>query len=179
MGELEATVDLVQLGKLDAVVRRFQKVSRAIRSQIRPVAGIRQHRINDEDGWIGYQIALFPPTAAQGQRIAAALKAEGIPAHCRGVGRGLDWHCAADMLPVILKQGHIPGGSVFEDPRYLVRGGQAPNYGRGTCPVTEDLWTRGVFFWVDQWWTEDECDTVAAGVNKVLAPEPAELRPSC
>jgi dTDP-4-amino-4,6-dideoxygalactose transaminase len=168
MSELEATVDLVQLGKLDEVVRRFQKVSRRIRSRIGLPAGVCLQKINDEEGAIGYQIALFPPTPEHGRRIAAALKAEGIPAHCRGRERGMDWHCATDMLPVILKQGHAPGGSVFEDPRYLSRAGRAPTYGRGTLPISEDLWTRGVYFWVDQWWTEAECDAVAAGISKVL-----------
>ena len=168
LSELEAAIDLVQLNKMDDVVRRFREVSRHIRSRIELPADVGLQKTNDEEGAVGYQIALFPPTVEQSRLIAAALKAEGIPAYCRGRERGLDWHCGADMLPVTLKQGHTPGGSVFEDPRYIARGGTAPEYGRGTLPVSEDLWTRGVYFWVDQWWSEKDCDAVAAGINKVL-----------
>ena len=169
MSELEAAVDLVQLGKLDEVADRFRHVSRRIRGQIGPFRGIRRQKVNDADGWIGYQIALFPPTAELGQAIAAALKAEGIGAHCRGPDYGFDWHFYHRMLPVVLRQGHTPGGSVFEDPRRLAAGGQNPPYQRGTCCVADDLWARGVYFWVDQWWTDDDCDAVAAGINKVLS----------
>ncbi|MBM4019911.1 MAG: hypothetical protein FJ288_16590 [Planctomycetes bacterium] len=177
-GTLEAAIDVVQLGKLGEVVARFRAVSRRIRTQLRQFKEVRLQKSNDEEGWIGYQIALLPKSVELGRKIAAALKAEGIPAHCRGLQRGLDWHCAADTLPVSLTQGHTPGGSVFEDPRYLARGGKAPAYGRGTCPVAEDLWTRGVYFWVDQWWTPADCDAVAAAIHKVLSAycTPADAR---
>jgi len=169
MSELEAAVDLVQLAKLDEVADRFRRVSRRIRSRIGAFPGVRQQKINDADGWIGYQIALLPTTAELGRTIAAALKAEGIGAHCRGEGYGHDWHFYHRMLPVVLRQGHVAGGSVFEDPRWLAAGGQCPPYERGTCPVAEDLWARGVYFWVDQWWTDADCDAVAGGINKVLS----------
>jgi len=83
-----------------------------------------------------------------------------IGAFCRGRRHGPDWHFHACMLPVILQQGRTPGGSVFEDPRYLAR---------GACPVADELWARGVYFWIDPWRTPADGDAVAAGINKVLA----------
>jgi dTDP-4-amino-4,6-dideoxygalactose transaminase len=71
------------------------------------------------------------------------------------------------MFPVILKAGHIPGGSVFEDPRWLNKGGRI-NY-RGACPVAQDLYAREVSIGLDQWWSERDCNRVARGINKVLA----------
>jgi 8-amino-3,8-dideoxy-alpha-D-manno-octulosonate transaminase len=177
MSELEAAVDLIQLGKLDQVVRRIQQVSRRIRGQLGRFAEIAPQKINDAEGWLGYSIGFFPASVELARRIARALQAEGIGANCRGLDRPLDWHYYCEMLPVVLKQGHIPGGSVFEDPRYLARGGRAPEYRPGDCPVADDLWARGVYLWTDSWWSPADCDAVAAGVNKVLSayctPDPA------
>ena len=168
MSELEAAVDLIQLRKLDGVVGRIQQVSRRIREQLGTFREITPQKINDPDGWLGYSIGFFPATVELAQKIAGALQAEGIGANCRGMERSLDWHYYCEMLPVVLRQGHIPGGSVFEDPRYLTRAEQAPDYSPGTCPVADDLWARGVYVWSDSWWSPEDCDAVAAGINKVL-----------
>ena len=169
MSELEAAVDLVQLGKLDDVARRIRKVSQRIRGRLGGYREIAPQKINDADGWLGYMISFFPATVELSQKVAAALQAEGIGARCRGTERPLDWHYYAEMLPVVLKQGHTPGGSVFADPRYRAAGGREPEYAPGTCPVADDLWGRGVYVWVDHWWSEEDCDAVVAGIDKVLS----------
>jgi len=169
MSELEAAVDLIQLRKLDDVVGRIQQVSRRLRGQLKTSREIAPQKINDPDGWLGYSIGFFPVTVELAEKIASALQAEGIDARCRGTERPLDWHYYCEMLPVVLKQGHVQGGSVFEDPRYLARGGQAPDYRSGTCPVADDLWARGVYVWIDSWWSPEDCDAVAAGIDKVLS----------
>jgi dTDP-4-amino-4,6-dideoxygalactose transaminase len=167
LSELESAVDLVQLRKLDQVCDRFRGVSRRILSQLDTWREIRPQTINDRDGFIGYQLRLFPATTALSAKIATALRAEGISAGTRGKGHAPDWHVSACMYPVILKAGHIKGGSVFEDPRWLTRGGRV-NY-RGVCPVAQDLYSREVAIHVDQWWNERDCDRVARGINKVLS----------
>jgi dTDP-4-amino-4,6-dideoxygalactose transaminase len=166
--ELEAAVDLVQLGKLDDVVRRYRHVSRRIRRQLGRYREIVPQKINDSAGAIGYQLRFFPGTCALSRKIADALNAEGIGAGTRGRDHFPNWHLARDMFPIVLRAGHIPGGSVFEDPRYLARGGHA-EYGPGQCLVAEDLFAREVGVDFDQWWSRDDCDHVAAGINKVLS----------
>ena len=71
MGEMEAAVDLVQLGKLDTVCDRYRAVSGRILRQLGTFTQIRPQTINDAAGFIGYQLRLFPQTFELAQRIAA------------------------------------------------------------------------------------------------------------
>lgn len=167
LSELESAVNVVQLGKLDAICTRHRNVSRRILGQLKRFREIHPQTINDRNGYIGYQLRFFPATCALSGKIAEALRAEGIGANTRGPGHAPDWHMNNDMFPIVLRTGHIPGGSVFEDPRWLKRGGKV-NY-RHACPVAEDLYAREVTVGFDQWWSRTDCDRVAAGINKVLS----------
>ena len=62
MSEMEAAIDLVQLGKLEQVVRRFRHVSRRVCRQLGSYADVRPQRINDPAGVIGYMLRFFPAT---------------------------------------------------------------------------------------------------------------------
>jgi len=168
MSELEAAVDLVQLGKMDAYVRRYSHVSRRIREQLGTYKEIVPQKINDTDGYIGYMLRFFPATFALSRQIADALCAEGISASTRGKEHGPDWHMYRDMLPIVLKTGHTAAGSTIADPRYIARGGKA-DYAPGQCPVSEDLFAREVSLGFDQWYSDEDCDRIAAGINKVLS----------
>jgi len=175
MSELEAAADLVQLRKIDAVCDRYRAVSRRIRERLSPCAEITPQKIADPDGYIGYQLRFFPRTWALSAGITEALVAEGISARTRGPKHSPDWHVARTMYPIVLKTGAIPGGSVFEDPRYIARGGKA-DY-RGTCPVAADLFAREVTIDLNEWLSRGDCDAIAEGINKVLSalctPDPA------
>ncbi len=168
LSEMEAAIDLVQLGKLDDVVGRYRRVSRRVREQLHGYAEVTPQKLNDPDGAIGYQLRFFPATCELSAQIAKALCAEGIGAGTRGTAHAPDWHLARDMFPITLRRGHTPGGSVWEHPLYLERGGQA-DYQPGDCPVAEDLYAREVSVGLDQWLSEADCDAVAAGLNKVFA----------
>ena len=95
------------------------------------------------------------------------MTAEGVAAVTRGRNHAPDWHMYRDMFPLMLKTGHIPGASVFQDPRYLARGGKA-EYRPGACPVAEDLFARAAMVSLDQWYRDEDCDNIARGINKVL-----------
>jgi hypothetical protein len=36
------------------------------------------------------------------------------------------------------------------------------------CPVATDLYRREISIGINEWWTENDCDAIAAGINKVL-----------
>ena len=179
LSELESAVNVVQLGKLNDYVRRYRRASVRIRRQLGNYAEIRPQIINDRAGFIGYAIRFFPATFDLSRTVVEALRAEGISASTRGEKHGPDWHMYRDMFPVVLRTGHIRGGSVFEDPRYTRRGGKA-TYQAGQCPVAEDLFAREVSIGVDQWYSDTDCDNIASGINKVLAalctPTPGKNR---
>jgi 8-amino-3,8-dideoxy-alpha-D-manno-octulosonate transaminase len=166
LSEMESAVDVVQLGKMDRYCAGYRRVSRAVRSRLQPCADITPQQINDADGYIGYMLRFFPATAEMGLEIAAALRAEGIGASCRGTDHAPDWHLARDMFPVNLGVGHVPGGSVYDDPR---NAGSSYRYVPGSCPVSEDLFAREVSIGFDPWRSEEDCAAIAAGINKVLA----------
>lgn len=148
LSELESAVDLVQLRKLDDVVSRFQAVSRRVRCQLETFREIVPQKHNDPEGEIGYLLRFFPRTHELAGRIAEALRAEGIGAGTRGPQAGPDWHLCKFMFPVLAGAG--------SDTR------------AGQCPVAEELYGRAVSIGLDQWWAPEDCDAVAAGINKVL-----------
>jgi dTDP-4-amino-4,6-dideoxygalactose transaminase len=147
MSELEAAVDLVQLGKLDDVVRRYNTVRRQIVAGLQTFREIEPETNNDPAGAPGYQLRFYPQTIALAAKIARALQAEGIHALCRGANPQPDWHIYHEMFPVTLQH-------------------PAP---RGQCPVADDLWERGVVLCLDQWYTPNDCRQIAQGMNKVFA----------
>jgi perosamine synthetase len=167
MSELEAAVDVVQLGKLDEVVRRYHNVKLRILRHLRSFAGITPQTLNDPAGEIGYRLVFYPATHELGQQIAAALRAEGIPAGYRGPNARPDWHVYSDMFPITLKTGTMPTDRPFDLPEYQERDGHV-EYAKGLCPVADDLFNRSVSIPLNQWYSEADCDAIAEGINKVL-----------
>ena len=168
MSELEAAVDVVQLGKLDSVVRRFHTVKMSILEQLKTYREIMPQKLNDPAGEIGYLLRFFPATIELGQEIVAALNAEGITCDIRGTDAPPDWHIYTDMFPIMLKTGTIESDRPFDSEAYRERGGNI-EYTQGTCPVAEDLFSRGVSIRLDQWFAPVDCHNIAHGINKVLS----------
>jgi len=168
MSELEAAVDVVQLGKLNDVVRRHHGVKMAVLKALKTYREILPQKLNDVEGEVGYLLRFFPETMELGERIVDALKAEGINCSMRGSKGRPDWHQYSYMYPVILKAPTAAGSSPFTDPRYLAAGGSA-EYGRGDCPVADDLYDRCVALSLNQWYSPEDCANIAKGLNKVLS----------
>ncbi len=168
MSELEATVDLVQLGKMDALARRHHDVKARITRQLKTYRQIVPQKANDPDGEIGYLLRFFPQSPELGEKIAAALKAEGVSANTRGAKGRPDWHLYSHMFPITLQTPMAAGASPFTDPRYTSRGGSVA-YAYGDCPVADDLYNRAVAIGLDQWCSPEDCDAIARAINKVLA----------
>jgi dTDP-4-amino-4,6-dideoxygalactose transaminase len=152
MSELEAAVDVVQLGKLDEVVRRYHGVKMRILRQLQRFREIVPQRLNDVEGEVGQMLRFFPATVELGQKIAAALAAEGVNVGFRGRDSGPDWHHYATMFP-------LAAGA----------GSDARRGRRGDCPVADDLWEREVMVSLGQWASPEDCDNIAAAINKVLS----------
>ncbi len=167
MSELEAAVDVVQLQKMPGVVERFRKVKQRIVADLKPFREITWQRLNDPEGEVGYSLRFFPETLDLGQRIVAALNAEGVACGMRGASGRPDWHLSRYMFPLLLQAGGPESSCPFDCPRYLEAGGQ-PTYGPGNCPVAEDLFDRMVAISLNQWYTARDCRNIAKAINKVL-----------
>jgi 8-amino-3,8-dideoxy-alpha-D-manno-octulosonate transaminase len=168
LSEMEATVCAVQLAKLDDVVRRFHDVKMRIVGGLKTYREIVPQKMNDLAGEVGYLLRFFPQTAELGEKIVAALKAEGVGAGMRGGKGSPDWHQYSYMFPIVLQSPAAAGASPFTDPRYLAKGGKV-EYKRGDCPVADDLYDRCVQIHLDQWCSPQDCDNIALAISKVLS----------
>ena len=158
----------MDLGRMPEVVGRHHQVKMRILSQLGRYREIVPQKLNDPDGEIGYVLRFYPETTAMGTQITEALNAEGVACGTRGDSDRPDWHLSRFMFPITLQSGATEEGCPFTCPIYRDRGGQV-SYEPGDCPVAEDLFNRMVTIRLDQWYTEDDCDSVAAGINKVLS----------
>ncbi len=168
MSELEAAVNVVQLGKMESMVARFRRVRRWTLQRLETFREITPQRSNDPEGDVGYTLRFFPETIELGDKITKALNAEGVSDVWRGRKGEPDWHCYSFMYPVTLGTGPTKDNCPFECPIYLKRGGKA-RYGRGLCPVADDLYDRVISVYLNQWYTTGDCRNIANGINKVLA----------
>ncbi|MCK4375146.1 MAG: aminotransferase class V-fold PLP-dependent enzyme, partial [Candidatus Brocadiae bacterium] len=168
MSELEAAVDVVQLKKMPAAVKRFRTVKQRILKRLETYKEIVPQKLNDPDGEVGYNLRLFPRTVDLGRQIVEALNAEGIGCWMRGPNASPDWHQYSYMYPVTLKRGPTHVDCPFQCPVYLELGGNV-QYSRGDCPVADDLHDRGINVGLNQWYTAADCRNIAGGINKVLS----------
>ncbi len=149
LSELEAAINVVQMQKLEGVVARHRVVRARVLGRLRAFREIRHQKSNDPKGDIGYMFRCFPATHDLGRSLAAALRTEGIGASFRGEKAKPDWHVHRDMFPLF------------------------PNHAdrcrADLCPVASDLYDRSVSVSFDQWWSTEDCDAIADGMNKVFA----------
>jgi len=177
MSELEAAVDVVQLGKMPQLVTQYNTVRASILRSLKTYREITPQRLNDPEGGVGFAIRFFPETVPLGKKIACALNAEGIgcgdfiwPTECgiRGSDAPPDWHYYGDMFPILLKTNATDAPCAFTCPIYEGKGGRV-QYRRGDCPVAEDLFNRNIMVWLDPWYSPEDCERIAFGINKVLS----------
>jgi 8-amino-3,8-dideoxy-alpha-D-manno-octulosonate transaminase len=167
LSELEAAVDAVQMRKVGTVVRRFRTVNRRITRQLNTYGEITPQRSNDRDGDVGYTLRFFPESIALGEKIVAALQAEGVACGMRGTGAAPDWHVYHEMQPLVVHGMPTEEACSFNCPRY--RGAHGPRtFQRGACPVADDLYDRVITIGLNQWYTAGDCRNIARGINKVL-----------
>ncbi len=166
MSELEAAVDAVQLGKMPETTLRFRNVKMRILRQLKSFAEITPQKLNDPAGEVGYNLRFFPESTELGARIVEALRAEGVGAGM--TGSGPNWHIYADMFPITMKSGATSDNCPYECPIYKERGGDI-HYAKGDCPKADDLFQRLVSVSLNQWFSAEDCDHIAEGINKVLS----------
>ncbi|MBI5095623.1 MAG: aminotransferase class V-fold PLP-dependent enzyme [Candidatus Hydrogenedentes bacterium] len=173
MSELEAAVDVVQIRKSTAVVKRFNAVKQRVCGRLKTYREITPQKSNDVNGEVGYMLRFFPETIELGERIVTALRAEGVNCGMRGKNAPPDWHVYHDMMPLKSKAGATTPDCSFYCRQYTERGGKV-RFDRGTCPVADDLFDRVITVGLNQWMSARDCQNMALGINKVLSAYCAE-----
>jgi dTDP-4-amino-4,6-dideoxygalactose transaminase len=168
MSEMEAAVDVVQLKRMPATVKRFHTAKMRVLKQLKTYREITPQRLNDPDGEVGYSLRFFPETIELGQRIVEALNAEGIGCGMRGKGARPDWHIYHGMFAIMRQVGATEDDCPYKCPLYLDNGGPI-EYALGDCPVADDLFDRAISIGLNQWLNAADCGNIAKGINKVLS----------
>jgi dTDP-4-amino-4,6-dideoxygalactose transaminase len=166
MSELEGTVDLVQVRKVDAQIARWRTNKRRILADLPVYHELKPQVIPDIDGEHGHNIGFFSETAAEAERLVDALSAEGVGCGTRGQGDWQDWHIYKYVTQILEKVPATSDGCPWRCPK---TGEEVPvEYSPDMCPRTLDLLSRHVTVGVDQWWTESDCKQVVAALTKVF-----------
>lgn len=165
MSELLAAVNLVQLKKMDDMLNRKRANKRRIIAAIPAYSELKPQVIHDLDGEHGNSVGFFTSTPEEAEKLAAALRAEGVGCGTRGRSDGRDWHIYKYMSPIMDKPAATSDGC----PWVCSKDGKKVQieYSPDMCPRTLDLLSRNIHIGVDQWWTERDCQQVAAAVTKV------------
>ena len=168
MSEMEAAVDVVQLKRMPATVKRFHNAKMRVLKQLSTYREITPQKLNDPEGEVGYALRFFPETIELGGRIVEALNAEGVGCGMRGEGAPPDWHIYHGMHAIMNQVGATEDDCPYKCPLYLENGGPI-EYAKGDCPVADDLFNRGISVGLNQWFSAADCRNIAKGINKVLS----------
>jgi 8-amino-3,8-dideoxy-alpha-D-manno-octulosonate transaminase len=164
MSEMAGTVNLVQLRRMEAQRVRYNTNLRAILGGLDQFRDTKPRRSNDPDGDVGYMLILAAGSRESASAIADALEAEGVPAGARGTRASRDWHIYSYWEQILEQKTATEEGCPFSCPYYE---GPLPDYSEDMCARSADLFDRAVFLSVNQWWTPNDCASVAAAINKV------------
>ena len=166
MDELSATVNLIQLRKMDGMLKRKRTNKRRILEALPVYKELKPQLVHDLDGEHGDKIGFFANTAEEAEKLVETLQAEGISCGTRGRSDSRDWHIYKYVSAINDKVPATSDGCPWRCPK---TGEEAPvEYSPDMCPRTLDLLSRHVVVGVDQWWTESDCRQVADGLKKVF-----------
>jgi dTDP-4-amino-4,6-dideoxygalactose transaminase len=162
MGEIEAAIASIQLGKLAARVESRQRAAARLDGALADLPGLRTPRVAPECSHVYYVYGLTLDTQALGvgrERLLEALRAEGVPGLFGGYQN-------IHLLPLFQRKiAYGTGGFPWTSP-YASRD---VSYAPGTCPVAEELHARS-FFGLNlcmHEYGDEEIDQVAAAFRKV------------
>jgi dTDP-4-amino-4,6-dideoxygalactose transaminase len=164
MSELTGAVMLAQLGKLDTLVSRMRQNQKRIADQIKNTGGIKIRPVHDPDGDIAICLMFFLDSKDKVQPFVEALQAEGAAAS--GVfNSGIpDWHIYAHWKHVINKKSPSRVQWPWENPFHK---GAEVQYSETMCPKTLDYLERVIHLDIPPQMTDEDCDMIAKGINKV------------
>ncbi|MCL4862718.1 MAG: DegT/DnrJ/EryC1/StrS family aminotransferase [Caldilineaceae bacterium] len=158
MNEIAGAILGCQLAKLNEILNRIERNTTIVREGVETIPGLQVGPRNPDRDRHALGVLFYLPTAEQADAVAAALRAEGVPAG--KVYGGQPVYAA----PQILNQWTITRGCPFDCPSYFP---EPIQYHMGMCPRSEDLLARGVGISVGPFYEEEDLDGIIAGVEKV------------
>ncbi len=164
MSELEGAVAIAQIRKAEQMLAGYRKAKRRIKDAIDKLPGLSFRRITDEAGDTAICLTMFLPDAETTRKALSAMQAEGVPAGGVYDSKVRDWHIYS-YWEHILDRKSVAGDGL---PWSAVPADELPKYSRDMCPKTLDLLARSIMLGIEWGYSEQDCDAIAEGVNKVL-----------
>ena len=164
MSELEGAVALAQIRKTDAMLAGYRRAKKLIRDGIDKSPCVQFRRLTDEQGDTAICLILFLPNSEVTRKAIEALHAEGVPAGGVYDSKVRDWHIYTYWEHILDKK------SVAKDglPWSAVPEAELPKYSRDMCPRTLDLLGRSIHIEINHNYSDEDCNGIALGINKVL-----------
>lgn len=166
MPELLAAVMLVQLKRLDILLRDMRQRKQMLKESMSALArqkGITFRTIHDPTGEAAVALMFMLPNAKQASWVTQALSAEGVPAEVIYEEDRQDYHIYPHWAPIMNQQGWSPAASPWRNhPRPI-------HYTRDMCPKTLDLLGRCVHLDVSPDLDNTQVEEIAEAIHKVLA----------
>jgi 8-amino-3,8-dideoxy-alpha-D-manno-octulosonate transaminase len=164
MSELQGAVAVAQIRKADAMLAGYRRGRDRILAGIEKFPGLSFRRLTDPAGDTAICLIMFLPAADVTQRAIEALHAEGVPAGGVYDSKVRDWHIYTYWDHIIEKKSVAADGL----PWSAVPADELPKYSRDLCPRTLDLLGRSVHIEINHNYSNEDCDAIALGINKVL-----------
>jgi 8-amino-3,8-dideoxy-alpha-D-manno-octulosonate transaminase len=164
MSELEGAVAMAQMRKLETMIAGYRRAASRIRAGVGTPAGLSWRKQTDPAGDTGSNLVFYLESADRAKRAIEAMKAEGVPAGGIYDAKVRDWHVYTYWDHVMEKKPVAADGL----PWSAIPAAEQPRYAKDMCPRTLELLSRAVIMDVDWRWAEVDCDSIAAGITKVL-----------
>ena len=164
MSELEGAVAVAQIRKADRMLAGYRRAKKRIKDAIEPKAGLRWRHLCDEAGDTGICLVFFLKDAQTTQQALGAMQAAGVPAGGIYDKKVRDWHVYKYWEHVLERKCVASDGL----PWSAVPEGDLPKYSQEMCPRTLDLLGRAIMVDMDADYSDEDCDGIAHGINRVL-----------
>jgi dTDP-4-amino-4,6-dideoxygalactose transaminase len=165
MSELQGAVMLVQLERLDSLLKDMRRNKALLKGAMEGIAqrkGVSFRTINDPEGDAAIALVFYAPTAERAAAISQALDAEGAPTWLIYHPDQPDDHVYVHWAPVVNHRTWSETGGPWRWHEGEV------NYGPDACPRTLDLLSRAVHLDISPDYTSENIEELAEAVNKVL-----------
>ena len=164
MSELEGAVALAQIRKTDDMLAGYRRAKKLIKERIEPFPGVSFRRLTDEAGDTAICLIMFLPNSEVTKKAIEAMHAEGVPAGGVYDSKVRDWHIFTYWEHILDKKCVANDGLPWK----AVPANELPKYARDMCPRTLDLLGRSIHIEINHNYSEEDCNLIAQGINKVL-----------
>lgn len=161
--ELSAALVWAQRQRLDPIIARCRAVKRRVLAAIAGAPGLTPQDVPDPDGECGITLTLLCDDAAAARRFARALRAENImcgTVHDQGIPDRHIYSHWPFMMSGLAPDRRAP----WLHPLYR---GDVKGYAPDQCQQSLGILGRAVMFHFDQFFSDDDADSLAEGVWKV------------